>query len=211
MPPSHRATQQASATHSIPQSHPRASVLMSLPLSGPCSPLCNGHATICCSTFALTQACGFNIWLTPKERWEKSKGEKHDLLRKMSTAYTCQVKGEFLPSRQPPKQEQRAALNLTEACDAFTPSEFMMTFGPERHGTSFNACCKTLCTWPHPLKGGWRLNSSRWKPRAFWDDSGFLCHTTWPRSGLLCPGYYYPSSFFYLFLFFLSLCVIKYI
>ena len=119
---------------------------MSLSLSRPCSPLCSGHATKCSSTFALTQACGFNIWLTAKERWEKSKGEKHDLLRKMSTAYSCQVECEFLPSRQPPKQEQRIALNLTKAYDAFTPSEFMMTFGPERHGASFYACCKTLFT-----------------------------------------------------------------
>lgn len=47
----------------------------------------------------------------------------------MSTAYTCQVKGEFLPLDSL-QSKNKELLNLTEACDAFTPSEFMMTFGP---------------------------------------------------------------------------------
>lgn len=140
-----------------------------------------------------------------REKKKKSKEEKHDLLRENEHSIHVST-WMWIPTLwQPPKQEQRAALNLTKAYDAFTPSEFMMTFGPEWHRTSFNACCKTSRTWPHPLKGGWSLNGNRWKPRAFRGDSGFLCCIALPPQWLSLP--WVLPLFLFSFFFFLVIYI----
>lgn len=55
----------------------------------------------------------------PQGGGKKAKKKSMTFEGKMSTAHTCQVECEFLPSWQPPKQEQRAALNLTKGIISF--------------------------------------------------------------------------------------------